>query len=81
MDRTHNLNGEIIEIIEYIKVCVKSLETSLVFYVTLRVLVQFCCGFRQSLVKEKEIINLESFFRKNENEEEENEDEHFLLFF
>ena len=51
------------------------------FYVTLRVLIQFWCGFRQSLVKEKEIINWESFFLKSENKSEKNEDENLRLFF
>ena len=51
------------------------------FNVTLRVLFQFCCCFRQSMVKKKEIINLERFFLKSENRSEKNEDENFRLFF
>ena len=49
-------------------------------YITLRVLVQFCCGFRQSAVREKQIIIWDFFFVKSENEREKNEDEGFRCF-
>ena len=65
----------------YLKSVSKVLTLPSFFYVTLQVLLQFWCCFRQSLITEKEIINWESFFLKSEDKRGKNEDENPPFFF